>query len=401
MRVSLRQVALEAYPDATPPLRRPAAVSYDSPDLRLLRWGVSLRYRPEGVWTVKLPEFDRKHGKFRNDHTFAGEAGVVPPAALDLVAAVLRGVRPEPMPNVRGAGKRAPEPELAVPSLDRDARASAVVTAALAAGVHRVVRLDPLLRVEPTIERIHDARVTVRRLRSHLRTFRPLLHGPWADQLRERLRWLNDVLSGARDADVLIADITKRALAMPGQRRHVDALLEPYRKQRDDAYAAVEAVLRSPRYTSLIDALIGAARAPQFMLPAYGRARPLVDELMDPMWKRLRRRVRRAGQAPHDHDLHGIRIKAKHVRYAAEALEPIVGRPARTFAKRVEALQKVLGEQHDAVVAYRALNERPHTPRCAFLAGEIAAAEQAVATDRRQRWHRGYEELCAKKMRFW
>src|SRR5277367_5118465 len=112
MRVSLRQVALEPYPDATPALRRSNVVCYDSPDLRLLRWGVSLRYRAEDGWTVKLPEFERKHGNFRRSHTFPGEAGVVPPAALDLLTAILRGVRPEPMPDVRAARKRAPEPEL-------------------------------------------------------------------------------------------------------------------------------------------------------------------------------------------------------------------------------------------------------------------------------------------------
>ena len=274
--------------------------------------------------------------------------------------------------------------------------------AALGTSLQRLLRIDPLLRIEPTAERVHEARVQVRRLRSYLKTFRPLLHGPWSDHLRERLRWLSDVFSGARDADVLIADITKRALAMPGgERTYEDDLLEPFRKQREDAYAAIATVLSSPTYTYLMDTLIAAARSPQFLPHAYRRARPQLDELLRPAWRRLRRAVRLAGSAPHDRDLHGIRIKAKHLRYAVEAVKPVAGRDARRFAKRVADLQTILGEHHDAIVAYRALTERPQTPRCALLANHIAAEEHAVAKDRRGRWRDAWERLSDKTPRFW
>ena len=307
-----------------------------------------------------------------------------------------RTVRP-----VGADAARPDDPEAGVPSVGRNALAKDVFIAAFAAGVGRLVRLDAQLRVEPDAERLHDARVTVRRLRSDLRTFRPLVHGPWSDNLRAQLRWLGHVLSEARDADVLLDDISDRAAQLPSRERAtVVALLRPFQEQRMEAYARVGAALRSPQYLQLIDALIAAARTPQFRPAAYRRARTMLARLMRPVWRRLRKQVRRAGSAPHDHDLHRVRIKAKHARYAAEALAPVASR-ARRFAKCVTALQTLLGEQHDAVAAYGALRNLRETPEAAFLAGEIAAAEQADAIDRRGRWRACWRGVCRKERRFW
>jgi CHAD domain-containing protein len=111
--------------------------------------------------------------------------------------------------------------------------------------------------------------------------------------------------------------------------------------------------------------------------------------------------VRRAGASPHDRDLHHIRIKAKYVRYAAEAVAPVIPR-AQRLANRAEALQELLGEQHDAMVACGALREhRGETPESAFLAGEVAAGEQAAAARGRRRWRACWDSVRAKKLRFW
>lgn len=466
----------ERYTVAAPVQRRLHTVYWDSPDLRLLRWGVSLRFRAGEGWTVKLPDADSKLGTFRTEHTFPGDSHAVPAAALDLVAAMLRVVRPVPIAELRtirtertvsgdtseladiveddvrvvrsgkvvmrfrqieielhsdspecvleeigralrrsgagsepappkvavAVGRPGPDPELVVPDVCRNSRSADVVRAALATSVRRLVRIDPALRIEPTAERVHAARVSVRRLRSHLRSFRPIMHRVWADRMRDRLRWLNDVLSGARDADVLIAGLNKRAaLLPPGDRREFEALVQPFRQRRTEAYDALAGALRSLQYLNLIDALIAAARAPQFMADAYERADRHLDRLMRPAWRQLRKRVRRAGDAPHDRELHAIRIKAKQVRYAAEALKPVAGRAARTFTKRVEDLQTLLGHQHDAVVAYGALHAKLDTPELGFLAGEIAATERAVAQNGRSRWRSCWKRLDKKSVRFW
>src|SRR5215472_8670210 len=50
---------------------------------------------------------------------------------------------------------------------------------------------------------VHDARVAVRRLRSTLRTFRPLLPAADLDSIRAELRWLGASLGQVRDAQVM------------------------------------------------------------------------------------------------------------------------------------------------------------------------------------------------------
>ncbi len=63
-----------------------------------------------------------------------------------------------------------------------------------------------------------------------------------------------------------------------------------------------------------------------------------------------RGRSRARGDVP-DEQLHDLRIRAKRCRYAAEAAAAATGKNAAKFAREVAALQEVLGELHDAVVA--------------------------------------------------
>ena len=51
---------------------------------------------------------------------------------------------------------------------------------------------------------VHKARVATRRLRSALRTFRPLLDRTVTDPLRREVRWLTGALGAPRDAEVLL-----------------------------------------------------------------------------------------------------------------------------------------------------------------------------------------------------
>jgi len=243
----------------------------------------------------------------------------------------------------------------------------------------------------------------VRRLRCNLRTFAPVLDAPWADDLRERMRWLSDGLAGARDADVLIASITEQAGRLPSaDRARIEEALRPLHARRTAAYERLETLLRDRRYASLIEAAVVAARHPHLGSAAYRPAAETFGLMMEPVWQRLCKAVRQAGRAPTDAGLHRVRIHAKHARYAAEALAPVAGRPAKRFARRMETLQTQLGKQHDAVVAACALREQTENPRLAFLAGELAALELTVAERLRGRWRPVWTGVAEKKgARFW
>ncbi|MCU1457290.1 MAG: hypothetical protein JWL73_1382, partial [Actinomycetia bacterium] len=63
---------------------------YDSADLRLTRADVSLRYRSDDGWTVKLPQSRKRQSFVRAEHHFPCDSGSPPAAAADLVRAWIR-----------------------------------------------------------------------------------------------------------------------------------------------------------------------------------------------------------------------------------------------------------------------------------------------------------------------
>ncbi|MGI9023858.1 MAG: CHAD domain-containing protein [Acidimicrobiales bacterium] len=83
---------VEGVTAAPLPERDLRAAYYDTADLRLARWGVTVRYRSgEGTtWTVKLPEGEEGPALVRREVSCEGSASEVPKETLDLVQAYLR-----------------------------------------------------------------------------------------------------------------------------------------------------------------------------------------------------------------------------------------------------------------------------------------------------------------------
>src|SRR5206468_3707098 len=66
---------------------------YDTPDLRLARWGLTVRYRTgDGTgWTVKLPDGDRGPALVRRELVIQGGPESPPEELVDLIRAYIRG----------------------------------------------------------------------------------------------------------------------------------------------------------------------------------------------------------------------------------------------------------------------------------------------------------------------
>ena len=79
------------------------AVYYDTPDLRLARWGVTVRHRTgDGSgWTVKLPEGDDGPALVRRELTFEGPPGRMPAGAKSLIRAYTRDTPLVPVARIR------------------------------------------------------------------------------------------------------------------------------------------------------------------------------------------------------------------------------------------------------------------------------------------------------------
>lgn len=462
---------LDGYVASEVRFQRLHTVYYDTPDLRLTRWGCSLRFRLGEGWTLKIPVPRRSSAALvREEHVFPGVARTVPPAAIEVATAYLRGVTPIPVAELRtlrtsrhmrsdggddvaevveddvrvvdgthvvdrfrqleieltqtapdellsvlrrafreeGAGKPDPVPknvralggaasaaELDVTEPRRNALGGELVRAALASSVVRFMRHDARLRLDPDAEAVHQARVAIRRLRSDLRSFAPLLDADWARELRARLRWPQEILSAARDADVVLENLDRASIALPDiDRRRLGEVLAPLQAARERAYAGVRTMLGDPRYVPMLCALVDAVKRPPLNELAGEPGRDAIAVILSGGWKVLRRRARGRSPIPSDRELHGIRIAAKRVRYAAEALAPVAGRCAERLACEAEELQSVLGAQHDAVMACERLRALDLDAPLAFVAGELAAVAHASDRVARRGWR---DAWCASK----
>lgn len=329
-----------------------------------------------------------------------------PDEALDVLAELLQdrgaGAPHRGPSNVPALGSSAPIPELPRPTIDNEACAGDLFRAALVSSAERLVHNDAAVRLGNDPEGLHQARVAVRRMRSDLRTFVPILDAQWAATLRERMRWLSDGLSAARDADVLLERLERQAQWLPDIDRHPKELvLHLLRGVRDAAYAQLRTMLRERRYVTLLEDILEAARAPQFEARAQEPARDLVPELMNDGWRKLRKAVRDRSRPPTDSELHRIRIRAKRVRYAAESVAPVCGRSAVRFANWVANLQTILGDQHDAVMSCEQLRQHVGGGDGAFVAGELTALERDAANEARRQWRRAWKLACRPRLRFW
>jgi CHAD domain-containing protein len=463
--------------------QRLVTVYVDTPDLRIVRWGSSLRHRQgegqEKGWTVKLPSSGNGPQLVRTEANFeGGDTRNLPTAAADLVRAFVRGEDLAPVARlqtvrrgiqisddagtplamvtddevsvmdgrrvasrfreleveldpgadaglsevlvgrlreagagpidnvpklVRALGPRAAAPDLEAPELDEHADVIDVVRRELATSVMRLVRHDPGVRLGEDPEEVHQARVATRRVRSALRTFRDVLEPEWAASLRDQIRWLADALGEVRDTEVLRDRIRSREPMLPeSDRKGLEELVTMERTTRDEMRERLLEAIREPAYVALLDELVEAAREPRVLeevadAPATTALRPCIER----PWDHLERAVERSREEGSDASLHGVRIRAKRARYAAEAVSPVFGKRAEAFAEAAAGLQDVLGEHQDSVVARAWLRQAAASGADAFVAGELSEIEAQAAAAARAAWPKAWKALSRKRLRFW
>jgi CHAD domain-containing protein len=463
------------------PPERNDTTYYDTDDLRLARWGASLRHRPGEGWTVKLPAERDAPYLVRSEIVFEGSGETPPAEAVELVRGFVRGeellervrmttirrrtgvhdaegnllagvvddsvsvqngeaspsafreleveIGEETTPSLldvlverlRQAGAGAPEqtakyvralapesvltPEIEVAELGESATAGDVVQRAIALSIIRLIRHDPVVRLGEDPEGVHQARVATRRLRSDLRTFRPLVNEDWSSSLRDELGWFADILGEVRDGDVLLERLRESVAELPeDQQQGAAAVLETLEKTRNAACETLLETLRSRRYVDLLDRLVAAANSPALSPKADERATDVVPDLVRRPWHKLAKRVDKLDDSPSDEKLHQVRIRTKRARYAAEAASAVVGKPAQDFAKRASKLQDVLGDLNDAVVAERWLEEwaeQGRSPDEVESAEALAARERSAAKPLRESWRDEWDKLSKAKLRDW
>jgi CHAD domain-containing protein len=254
--------------------------------------------------------------------------------------------------------------------------------------LRQLERHDPGVRLGDDPEDLHRFRVATRRSRAIIRATRPLL-GETLAPLAAELKWLAGALGPVRDFDVLLLRLREEVRTLGPDAEGGDALVAVLEEERERRSDAMRAALDDPRYFRLLDSYATTiASLPDLDAPDL---RPLVAEQL----RKLRKAARRLGEDPSDAELHAIRIRAKRTRYAAELVAVAeTGKPLARYLDALKALQDVVGEHQDAVVAEAELR-RVARAKTALAAGRLIERER----ERRRARRRAYPEALAAVVR--
>jgi CHAD domain-containing protein len=296
------------------------------------------------------------------------EAGARPASAGSKLARVLGGVLP-PAPKDGPAWR----PAAGYARAQREA----------------IIALDPAVRRDEP-EAVHDFRVAVRRLRSTLRTFRPLLPTDRSESIRAELGWLASELGPVRDLEVIAERLADAVAAEPPELvigPVSERMAERFTGKREQARESALASLSSDRYFALLDQLDELLDQPPVRRPANAEVRRLVRKTV----RRAERRLAAVGEAAPgdaaamDAELHQARISAKRARYAVEVLAPAAGKPTTRLVGRLKEVQDLLGAHQDTVVAREVLkaeaDDAEAAGQSAFTFGLLHGRQAAVAAN--------------------
>jgi triphosphatase len=238
-------------------------------------------------------------------------------------------------------------------------------------------------RDEAGTEAVHQMRVALRRARSALSVFRTVVEPAALDTVNAKLKTLGGQLGPSRDWDVFVGEtIPAIQVALPGDQR-LDRLAAAASRRQREHRAALTAYLASAEFRMLgIELAWFAASMSWRVAPADGveGVTGFSATVLQHRWKKLVG----AGKRMDELDipgLHGVRLRAKRARYAAEMFATLYrGKAAHRFIRRLSALQERLGVLNDGAVATHLLEELGGAGgRHAYAAGVVAGFMAARA----------------------
>jgi triphosphatase len=266
------------------------------------------------------------------------------------------------------------------------------------------------------VEAVHQLRIGVRRLRSALSLFGPMLADAESKGVKAELEWLAGELDAARDLDVFGAEVFQPALKREPELVGLLAFGARLTAAREEAYDRAQTAVGSLQFRALTLAALawieaGDWCASQDPMRAGLRDRPATTLAAEEFQHRRRKIVKKGkdlvAMAPAER--HKLRIRVKRLRYACGFFESLYSGKAakaqKTFSAAARDLQDSLGAltdiafSRDLAVRVAGLKEGAD-PRQAFAAGALvgqAAAPTRARLKAAVRAHRALDDAEA----FW
>ncbi len=234
-----------------------------------------------------------------------------------------------------------------------------------------IERTSPGVREGVDPEDLHRFRVATRRSRSLIRASRPLIRDQLAGVDRE-LRWLGGVSGPVRDLDVLIERLRSLLPALDPDQAGAEAIAAALERERLRQHETLVAALAGPRFPALLTRFseaLAELRVRDAGVSLVGLAHREVERF-DAAYEEL-------GERPGDDELHALRIRAKHARYAAELAALGEGDPLAALADALRDIQDLIGAHQDAVVAEQRVRSLA-TDESRLAAGRIVELGRSV-----------------------
>ncbi|MBW7940535.1 MAG: CHAD domain-containing protein, partial [Candidatus Omnitrophica bacterium] len=206
-------------------------------------------------------------------------------------------------------------------------------------------RLETKFLAGDTIEPLHKMRVTIRRIRIHLRVFSSVFPRRMRKRVEKPLQRMTRILGRVRDFDTVLAYLVSLICeASPGNGAFLRAVQQDVQYLREDALTQIETILLGTRYSKLQKALYHLIS---------GKSKKKLGVVREEVPRRILVLVDRITQNPlhesscSDTELHTLRLHLKALRYLCQDFCSCYPRPLRKWIKRMEAMQDCLGEVQD------------------------------------------------------
>jgi CHAD domain-containing protein len=226
-------------------------------------------------------------------------------------------------------------------------------------------------------ENVHRFRVGLRRLRSLISAFRPVLPGAERKALDARLSALGKRYSRVREWDVFLTGTLR---PMAERLRDEPALLELEACAREARQRALHSPIDFQAEADRVSSVIAAESwlhhpTSEFAAEWRGNLRDFATALLAKRHRRLRKRLKSI-DLDRQEAFHKLRIQTKKARYQAELFKDIFDSKAvDDYLGRLIAVQDALGHLNDAVVARSLVAELPLSSRSQGLVSGWLAHE--------------------------
>jgi exopolyphosphatase/guanosine-5'-triphosphate,3'-diphosphate pyrophosphatase len=206
----------------------------------------------------------------------------------------------------------------------------------------------PLIDLSRSIEHLHRARVSARRLRNSLWLFQELFTGTSYAWARKKLRKLTRSLGEARDLDTQISCMTAYGrTACPAPRKKKTAiLLGGLRRARKECQSTVRRALKEFPAKLLRRRLEKALEKSHSSRSLFNLCRARINKRIS-----LLLEAARTSNNPCDETgLHRMRIAAKNLRYTLEHISHLFGTALYPYILEAKTLQDTLGDMRNYTI---------------------------------------------------